>query len=150
MGYTLLDPESGAGAYKISGGMSGGGVFDSWIGQLSSLPGWIGENLTSVLDAVEAVLDHTGGVGSFLGKVAGAISKIADFAKIVQQCTGVQIVEGLAVFLGGMLISAGLLGFYAAYFAIPVILMVIYSILMSLLMGAVLDSYVNKTCRGTP
>jgi hypothetical protein len=147
MGYIILDPDTGAGAYKISGGANGGSLIDQIHDQLALLGGWLSENLANVLAALSAVLEHTGGVAGFMGALAGAIAAVSDFANIVQNCSGAELFEGLRVFLGGMVVSAGLIGFYGAFFIIPAIIMILYSSLMGLLMGAVLNFYVNKTCK---
>lgn len=146
-GYILFDKESGAGAYKISGGANGGGVMDQLSDQVASFGGWLGDNLATLLDALSSILEDVGGVGGIFGKLAGAIAKVADFAKIVQTCSGADLFGGFQLLLGGILVAAGLLGFFGGFFIIPVIIAIIYSILMGILMGLVLDYYINQTCK---
>ncbi|MBI5910931.1 MAG: transglutaminase domain-containing protein [Betaproteobacteria bacterium] len=138
VGYIITDPETGAGAYKISGGTNGA----------SQLVDAAEVKITTVIDVLANILEHIPkAAAKLLGKALGALSKVADFANIVQNCTGAQLVEGLALMLGTALITLGILGFFGAFFVISGIIVLIYSIVMTILMAIILDSYVQQECR---
>jgi hypothetical protein len=50
-GYSVLDPETGVGAYQISGGASGGNLSDDILVGVSALLGLVDGNLTRISQA---------------------------------------------------------------------------------------------------
>lgn len=149
--YIIIDPITGNGAYKIAGGSNGGGLFDNLINKVSSqaslLGDWMMEKLSSVLGAIGAIFEESNGAAGFAGKIAGFISLVSDFASVVQQCTGIELLSGLGVMFGGLLTAAGLPGFFAGFFAIPTLITIMYSLIAGLVLGVILTAYINTQCR---
>jgi hypothetical protein len=74
-GYIVLDPDTGAGAYKISGGANGGKI----IGGFSNIVGWF--------SAINDVLDKAP-LGDKIGPFGALAGLIGGVTKIIGECIG--------------------------------------------------------------
>jgi len=138
VGYTIIDPDTGAGAYKISGGTNGD---DSALDAIM-------KHLTSFMDVLSQLLEHAkGALAHFVGLFLGILSKVADFANVVQNCSGAQLVEGLAIALGTYIIAWAIIGWFGAFFVIPGLILLIYWLIMAFVIPAIIDSYVEERCK---
>jgi hypothetical protein len=75
-GYSIIDPENGIGAYKISGGASGGALLDGISILLTTLA-----TFYSALDALAATLKS---VVPLLGTVSRALTAISFFHEVMK------------------------------------------------------------------
>lgn len=89
-GYILLDPETGSGAYKISGGQNGGLILQYLRTTLLFMLGlwkWFSASHPLTTKAI---------TGS-LGLLAGGVSRII---KLLEACSGIEAVAGVLITLG--------------------------------------------------
>ncbi len=138
VGYTIIDPDTGAGAYKISGGTNGD---DSALDAIM-------KHLTSFGDVIAELLEHVPGVlAHFVRLFLSILSKVIDFANIVQNCSGAQLVEGLAIMIGTGIIAWAIIGWFGAFFVIPGLILFLYWAIMAFVIPYIIDSYVEQKCK---
>jgi len=94
-GYIIIDPQTGSGAYKISGGTNGGGV--------SGDQEFWGEAL---LNTIFDMLEKFGkDMAKFLGAAMGYLMKLLDVIKIFTECSGIDLFMGLVIYVWFTLLS---------------------------------------------
>ncbi|WP_034835274.1 hypothetical protein [Endozoicomonas numazuensis] len=106
-GYLIIDPETGAGAYKISGGANGGFLSDDALdilGCIGFVFGVIGKGLIGVLSV---------GIAAFLN-----VKTVLDYLAIDHKCNGLGALIALSVFvslLGIFFLTGPLIGIALMY-----------------------------------
>ena len=136
-GYIVFDPETGSGAYLISGGLNGGGATGDDGSEDSS-----GANAPIFMDIISTILYQSKRItAQFLGKIVGWISKVSDFAAIVQQCSGYDLVDGLILLAGSSVISYILV----ANLTNPLFI-VAMSILLIFVMAFLIAEFIRREC----
>jgi transglutaminase-like putative cysteine protease len=135
-GYLLIDPRTGAGAYKIAGGLNGGVITDA-LGALSTAVGVI----ATLLQNFFMYIDDASGQAlfDFVGKASNALSvflTIIDF----RNCDFATIVAAAMLAVIFTLIIAFLI------FPLMFLLQVVISILTGLVLSYFFDDYKRRFC----
>lgn len=126
-GYIVLDLETGAGAYKISGGTNGGDT-EVQNGTLLNLLG-------GILEFGKAAASNTA-LFKWMGGLVAAFGMVLDFIKLLQAC-GLEAAIGLAI--ANLFITVGIMGLFSAALLLPISALVIGIILA---IGAIIASFV--------
>lgn len=138
-GYTLIDPNTGAGAYMISGGGNGGDI----VGAISIMLG-----VSGVFLSIGEFLENLVGLGKFFGtlgtKILGPLSII--LAVTDAKLSGCGVAPALGIFAFSFSAWAGiiLLGFYA----IPLLVIFLAIILIALAQYIVTSMIKEEFCEG--
>src|SRR5690606_12398456 len=107
-GYIVFDPETGAGAYKISGGTNGSDT-DVEDGSLLSLLG-------GILEFGKAAANNTV-LFKWMGGLVAAFGMVLDFIKLLQTY-GLEAAIGLAI--ANLFITTGIMGLFSAALLLPI------------------------------
>ncbi len=163
-GYVILDKQTGAGAYKISGGLNGGGIHDNYTGVmdfLGILLGWARDhNNTKYLSQFAAsplfkgIASWFGGLLSFTkdymsysekcggnagAAAAGAASKVV-FSEII---TKLLVQVGIRAVFGGLFIGA------LGALLVVAVLTILISFLIQQLVQKAYDEMIEWACEKT-
>jgi len=113
-GYAIIDPENGVGAYKISGGASGGSLFFDFIGHLATI--------IEAIAFLGVLGDLAIKIGKYLGAGAGILGFIFGLSSFIERCidapalaAGVFVYSAVQIGLAalGVLLSVTLIGLFA-------------------------------------
>lgn len=119
-GYIIIDPETGSGAYKISGGADGGelevdagsliSILGFLIGLFDSLLGAMVDAIQTLIYVVDALLNCSFPIGHFLAYFAIAFFAAALWFVIVGALLGFPIIGAVAAVLITLALGAFLTG----------------------------------------
>tara|TARA_R110001599_G_scaffold233082_1_gene432253 strand:- start:546 stop:3497 length:2952 start_codon:yes stop_codon:yes gene_type:complete len=103
-GYSVLDPETGVGAYQISGGASGGAVTDTNDSKIDLV------GVTGYLEKISEKLNN--GLARIAGKLLGELNKIKDAIDIAENCSSNEAIALIVGYAGlGVMWSIGVAAF---------------------------------------
>lgn len=118
-GYTLIDPSTGAGAWKVSGGANGG-----WVGTAGEIGIAIAAGallFLSVAGVIAQIVLQVLAFPFWAAAIAGAIAVVAGYAAVTYFDADPVVASALRFFIGGALVFA-LLAFGPAAVVAPVAL----------------------------
>jgi len=110
VGYLIIDPETGAGAYKISGGTNGG-ILD-FIGGPGSLISYIFTEYQAsgkLMGVPKSILESLGAWGTYL-------TFLFDILELSSKCSGDMLTGAIIVYTAAVLASIALMVVLAAFF----------------------------------
>ena len=140
-GYAIIDPENGVGAYKISGGASGGwSDISTALGVLLNVLGFGASGLGELEKYVKSIDDVLGGVFSSIARIIGGLGvALAGFDAYVSGC-GLGAIYGIVAFgIAGVALSLAL-GLFLGPFAALIIGAVI-SVAITSIQNSIKNSY---------
>src|SRR5690606_694950 len=117
-GYIIIDPETGAGAYKVSGGANGGVLVDLRsilvallafiVGLFSETKGAIIDAISTLLYVIDALLNCKEPIGHFLSYFALVFYGVSIAAVIIGAMLGFFLIGAIIGFLIGLVFTAWL------------------------------------------
>jgi hypothetical protein len=112
IGYIILDPQTGAGAYKIGGGENGGAIFGFYADFFSNF-GTYSEGVGRI--GALGFGKFFFGLGGLISKIGGVLQVLANMLQVVESCiaAGASVWQFFGVMLSVMLMCVFTFGLVA-------------------------------------
>jgi hypothetical protein len=145
-GYSVIDPETGAGGYLIEGGARGGfkELLDKAWSSLVRLIEWLQDANPYAVAATSLILLLFGAIGALLSLVVSGLSIVADIKSLFENADGSLCETGLSVLLGGLMLGLFAVGLAFGGFVGAAIALAFGDLLLSVLVS---DKWVQSVCR---
>ncbi|WP_323844805.1 transglutaminase-like domain-containing protein [Microbulbifer magnicolonia] len=135
-GYLLIDPQTGAGAFKISGGNNGGDLLSA-IGALLGLAG--------VAVTVGEFLESLVGLGTLFAKIGAVLGPLAVLLSVVDaKLSGCGAGASLGIFGFSLAAWAGMLAL--SFYALPLLIILLAIIAISLVQFIIVSGIKEDFC----